>query len=93
MKLSPGGPGRVRPRSAECRVRNVPHFDAAFPTPALRPNASLVINGALNHGGHMAHFVTDRIVVGLQRTAAILAILAGLVVVGGLDGPRRPKHS
>ena len=34
-------------------------------------------------GGHMAHFVTDRIVVGLQRTAAILAILAGLVVAGG----------
>lgn len=32
----------------------------------------------------MAHFVTDRIVVGLQRTAAILAILAGLVVVGGI---------
>jgi K+-sensing histidine kinase KdpD len=32
----------------------------------------------------MAHFVTDRIVVGLQRTAAILAILAGLVVVAGI---------
>jgi len=32
----------------------------------------------------MAHFVTDRIVVGLQRTAAILAILAVLVVVGGI---------
>lgn len=32
----------------------------------------------------MAHFVTDRIVVGLQRTSAILAILAGLVVVGGI---------
>ena len=32
----------------------------------------------------MAHFVTDRIVVGLQRTAAILAILAVLVVAGGI---------
>ena len=32
----------------------------------------------------MAHFVTDRIVVGLQRTAAILAILAALVVMGGI---------
>ena len=32
----------------------------------------------------MAHFVTDRIVVGLQRTAAILAVLAVLVVVGGI---------
>ena len=32
----------------------------------------------------MAHFVTDRIVVGLQRTAAILAILAVLVVGGGI---------
>lgn len=32
----------------------------------------------------MAHFVTDRIVVGLQRTSAILAVLAGLVVVGGI---------
>jgi len=32
----------------------------------------------------MAHFVTDRIVVGLQRTSAILAILAALVVVGGI---------
>jgi hypothetical protein len=32
----------------------------------------------------MAHFVTDRIVVGLQRTATILAILAGLVVAGGI---------
>jgi hypothetical protein len=32
----------------------------------------------------MAHFVTDRIVVGLQRTAAILAILAALVVAGGI---------
>jgi hypothetical protein len=41
----------------------------------------------------MAHFVTDRIVVGLQRTAAILAILAGLVVAAELDGPRRRKHS
>ncbi len=35
-------------------------------------------------GAHVAHFVTDRIVVGLQRTAAILAILAALVVVGGI---------
>jgi K+-sensing histidine kinase KdpD len=32
----------------------------------------------------MAHFVTDRIVVGLQRTSAILAVLAVLVVVGGI---------
>jgi len=32
----------------------------------------------------MAHFVTDRIVVGLQRTAAILAVLAVLVVAGGI---------
>jgi len=32
----------------------------------------------------MAHFVTDRIVVGLQRTAAILAVLAILVVAGGI---------
>jgi hypothetical protein len=34
--------------------------------------------------GVMAHFVTDRIVVGLQRTAAILAVLAVLVVAGGM---------
>jgi Domain of unknown function (DUF4118) len=32
----------------------------------------------------MAHYVTDRIVVGLQRSAAILAILAALVVVGAI---------
>jgi len=32
----------------------------------------------------MAHFVTDRIVVGLHRTAAILAVLAVLVLVGGI---------
>lgn len=32
----------------------------------------------------MAHFVTDRIVVGLQRSAAILGILAALVVVGAI---------
>jgi len=30
VKLSPGGTGRVRPRSAECRVRNIPHFGAAI---------------------------------------------------------------
>jgi len=39
----------------------------------------------------MAHFVTDRIVVGLQRTAAILAILAGLVVVGGIGWTASPE--
>ncbi len=35
-------------------------------------------------GEYMAHFVTDRIVVGLQRTAAILAIFAALVVIAGI---------
>jgi len=39
----------------------------------------------------MAHFVTDRIVVGLQRTAAILAILAGLVVAGGIGWTASPE--
>lgn len=32
----------------------------------------------------MAHFVTDRIVVGLQRSAAILAIMAALVIAGAI---------
>jgi K+-sensing histidine kinase KdpD len=32
----------------------------------------------------MAHHVTDRIVVGLQRSAALLAGLAALVVIGGI---------
>ena len=39
----------------------------------------------------MAQFVTDRIVAGLQRTAAILAILAGLVVVGGIGWTASPE--